>query len=163
MAIHHLAGIAFELRRVLALLRTATAALLLGTGAAQAGIEIDIDKSAQEMSVSVDGVKRYTWSVSTGRAGHATPRGNFRPLHLAEMTYSRKYNNAPMPHSIFFTGRGHAIHATGATRHLGRPASHGCIRLAPKNAAALFDLVERYGMKKTTIVIAGAEPKSRAV
>ncbi len=135
--------------------------LVLGAGAAQAGVVIEIDKSTQEMSVSVDGVERYTWRVSTGRAGHATPRGSFHPSRLATMHYSKKYNDAPMPHSIFFTGRGHAIHATDAIRRLGRPASHGCVRLAPKDAATLFALVERHGIRSTTIRIAGAEPKPR--
>ena len=125
-------------------------------------IVIEIDKSTQRMTVTVDGEKRYTFRVSTGRSGYETPVGTFRALVLKEMHYSRKYDNAPMPHSIFFTNNGHAIHATSAVGRLGRPASHGCVRLAPRDAKALFDLVEAAGMKNVTIRIVGAEPKARA-
>src|SRR5215831_13998333 len=95
------------------------AALCCLASSAGAGVLITIDKSAQQMSVAVDGVRRYTWPVSTGRSG----------------------DDAPMPHSIFFTKIGHAIHGSYETKRLGSPASHGCVRLAPPNAAILFDLV----------------------
>ena len=68
------------------------------------------------------------------------------------MHYSRKYDNSPMPNSIFFLG-GYAIHGTGYIKSLGRPASHGCIRLHPQNAAKLFSLVKKYGMRSTRITI----------
>ena len=86
----------------------------------------------------------YVWPISSGRAGHATPRGVFRPRALYAMVHSAKYGNAPMPHSIFFYGQ-YAIHGTTAVGNLGRPASHGCIRLSPANAATLFAMVERQG------------------
>jgi lipoprotein-anchoring transpeptidase ErfK/SrfK len=150
-------------RRFLAGLPLALAGLALGVpGAAAApsvgarkssGIEIEIDKSAQRMTVTVDGAVRHTWAVSTGKRGHETPAGSFRVLHMTEMHYSRKYDNAPMPHSLFFTNNGHAIHGTTAVKMLGRPASHGCIRLAPANARTLFELVEREGKAGTKIVI----------
>ncbi len=159
-------------RQFLALFPLALAALSLGAGAVRAapsvtsrnnglGVSIEIDKAAQRMIVSVDGVRKYSWPVSTGKAGHETPAGGFRALRLEEMHYSRKYDNAPMPHSIFFTNNGHAIHGTTAVRMLGRPASHGCIRLAPANAKTLFDLVERAGMANTKIAIAGSSGKNR--
>jgi lipoprotein-anchoring transpeptidase ErfK/SrfK len=67
------------------------------------------------------------------------------------MWYSRKYDMSPMPNSIFFLG-GYAIHGTGYVNGLGRPASHGCVRLAPGNAAALFNLVRgRMGSTRITI------------
>jgi lipoprotein-anchoring transpeptidase ErfK/SrfK len=140
----------------------AAAALMLLAGAAaarsNAGIEpgrivIEINKSTQRMTVTVDGEKRYTFKVSTGKSGHATPSGTFRVLSMKEMHYSRKYDNAPMPNSLFFTSVGHAIHATTAIRNLGRPASHGCIRLSPKDAKALYDLVESSGMRSVKIKI----------
>jgi lipoprotein-anchoring transpeptidase ErfK/SrfK len=68
------------------------------------------------------------------------------------MHYSRKYDNSPMPHSIFFLG-GYAIHATNYVKYLGRPASHGCIRLHPRNAAKLYALVQKHGMKSTRVII----------
>ncbi|MFO0989220.1 MAG: L,D-transpeptidase [Alphaproteobacteria bacterium] len=138
------------------------AAILILTGGAQARstdgpehgrVVIQIDKSTQRMTVFVDGEKRHVFKVSTGKQGHATPSGSFRVLLMKEMHYSRKYDNAPMPNSLFFTNNGHAIHATGAVRNLGRPASHGCVRLAPRDAKALYDLVERSGKGSVTIKI----------
>lgn len=119
---------------------------------AEAKIAVRIDISRQTMSVSVDGGPYATWKVSTARRGYWTPRGSFRPYVLKRMHYSRKYDNSPMPHSIFFKG-GYAIHGTGYVKSLGRPASHGCIRLAPGNAARLYSLVQQYGKRSTRIVI----------
>jgi lipoprotein-anchoring transpeptidase ErfK/SrfK len=126
--------------------RTAAAlvALLTATGFAHALVRIDVDLSTQSMRVVSDSGERYQWPISSGRHGHATPRGVFRPIALYTMVHSAKYDNAPMPHSIFFHG-GYAIHGTEAVWALGRPASHGCIRLAPGNAATLFELVSREG------------------
>lgn len=119
---------------------------------ALAGVEAHIDISAQRMTVKVNGRYYGTWRVSTARRGYRTPRGTFRPKRLARMHYSSIYHNSPMPHSIFFRG-GYAIHGTGAVSRLGRPASHGCVRLHPSNAAKLFSLVKRYGMRNTRIRI----------
>jgi hypothetical protein len=96
----------------------------------------------------------YDWAVSTGRPGHRTPTGVYRPQRMYKIAYSAKYDNAPMPHSIFFRG-GYAIHGTNAVGRLGRVASHGCIRLAPENAAALYSMVKQEG---ATIVISGKAP-----
>ncbi len=118
----------------------------------QAGIVARIDVSAQTMTVSENGLVRYSWPVSTGRKGYRTPRGTYRPTRMHKMWYSRKYDNSPMPHSIFFTG-GYAIHGTDYIRSLGRPASHGCVRLHPKHARALFNLVLAHGRANTRIVL----------
>jgi lipoprotein-anchoring transpeptidase ErfK/SrfK len=125
---------------------------LASVSSAQANVSVRIDISSQTMSVSIDGWPYATWRVSTARSGYWTPRGSFRPFLLKRMHYSRKYDNSPMPHSIFFRG-GYAIHGTGYVRYLGRPASHGCIRLAPGNAARLYSLVRQYGLRDTRIVI----------
>ena len=135
----------------------------ISVSAAHAGLRVEIDKSAQRMTVSVDGVHRYTWPVSTGRAGFATPSGTYRPFRLEVDHYSKEWDDAPMPHSIFFTKIGHAIHGSYETRHLGRAASHGCVRLAPKNAATLFALVQQHGLGSTTITLSGGQPGSRAI
>ena len=119
---------------------------------ANAAIVVRIDRATQTMQVVVDGVPRYDWRVSTGRRALPTPGGVYRPQRLAARWFSRKYHNSPMPHSIFFRG-GIAIHGTYETAGLGRPVSHGCVRLQPGNAAALFDLVEHEGMGATTIVV----------
>ena len=123
--------------------------------AARAEVVIKISKSQQQIGVSINGTPRYRWLASTGRRGYGTPNGNFRPQRLERNWYSRKYDNAPMPHSIFFH-RGYAIHGTTETGRLGRVASHGCVRLHPVNAATLFSLVERQGMKGTRVVVSDA-------
>jgi lipoprotein-anchoring transpeptidase ErfK/SrfK len=119
---------------------------------ADASVIVDIDRADQTMSVSVDGMTRYHWRVSTARRGYITPPGSYHPQMLARQWFSRLYYNSPMPHSIFFY-RGYAIHGTYEISRLGGPASHGCVRLDPDHAAVLFDLVEREGMRATTIVI----------
>ena len=126
-------------------------------------VVITVDKATQRMRVTVDGKLRYTWAVSTGRPHFETPAGTFRPLQLARVHYSREWDDAPMPYSIFFTGRGHAIHASNDTRRLGRPASHGCVRLAPAKAAALFALVRAEGPGATRITITSGKGARRAV
>jgi len=131
-------------------------AALLGTaGMAQAGIVIAVDKAAQRMLVEVDGVPQYYWPVSTGAPGYDTPGGSFKPFRMERKHYSKEWDDAPMPHSIFFTERGHAIHGSYQTRQLGRAVSHGCIRLAPGNARRLFALVKAHGMANTQVVIGG--------
>ncbi|HVG52496.1 MAG TPA: L,D-transpeptidase [Xanthobacteraceae bacterium] len=120
---------------------------------AYAELVINIDKSSQRMTVERNGATQHVFAVSTGRRPYGTPNGTFRPQRLERKWFSRKYYNSPMPYSIFFYG-GYAIHGTNAIRQLGGPASHGCIRLAPGNAATLFAMVRREGMANTRIVIA---------
>ena len=136
------------------------AALLLGAlTQAQAGIVITVDKSAQRLTVLVDGARRYDWPVSTARIGYRTPNGSYRPERLERQWFSRKYDWSPMPHSIFFNG-GYAIHGSYEISRLGRPASHGCIRLHPNNAAILYRLVqERTGDTRIVVTGAGYEPE----
>ena len=119
---------------------------------ARADVVVHIDKSSQRMAVSVDGAMRYDWPVSTGRNGYGTPSGSFHPQSMMRSYFSRKYYNAPMPHAIFFY-YGFAIHGTNDISRLGGPASHGCIRLHPAHAAALFALVQRNGSRNTLIEI----------
>ncbi len=136
-----------------AVLAAAILLALAATGrSATAGVVVTIDKSSQHMSVAVDGAVRYTWLVSTGRRGFGTPNGVYRPQMLARTWFSRKYYNSPMPHAIFFHG-GFAIHGSYEISRLGGPASHGCVRLHPTNAATLFHLVQSYGTANTRIVI----------
>jgi hypothetical protein len=129
--------------------------LLFGSGAAQAGVNIRVDLSTQRMTVTTPDGETYNWAVSSGREGYRTIRGNFRPTRLERHWHSRKYDG-PMPHSIFFRG-GFAIHGTSQVGRLGRPASHGCVRLAPGNAAKLFALVQKH-RSSTRIAIHGVAP-----
>jgi lipoprotein-anchoring transpeptidase ErfK/SrfK len=127
--------------------------LLVGFAAvAQASVVVRIDKSEQMMHVYIDGQLAYVWPVSTGRWGYNTPVGSYRPYVLRRYHRSSKYDDAPMPYSIFFRG-GYAIHGTTAVRRLGSPASHGCIRLHMSNARELYNLISSYGKYDTRILI----------
>ena len=133
----------------------ATLALFAGLPAsAYAAVVVTVDKSTQRMSVAVDGTPRYNWAVSTGRSGYGTPSGTYAPTRLERSWFSRQYYNSPMPHSIFFHG-GYAIHGSYEISRLGGPASHGCIRLHPSNAATLYRLVKEHGAGSTRIVVTG--------
>ena len=130
----------------------AFAALLSVSTSAWADVVVNISKSQQRLAVMVDGAEAYRWPVSTGRSGYGTPSGTFHPQMMARRWFSKKYYNSPMPHSIFFY-HGFAIHGTNELRRLGGPASHGCVRLHPSNAATLYALVERNGRGSTRIEI----------
>lgn len=119
---------------------------------ANPAVRVHIDIGSQTMSVMVNGFPYAYWRVSTARKGYYTPRGSFGVTRTAKVYYSRKYDNSPMPNSVFFHG-GYAIHGTGYIRSLGRPASHGCVRLHPANAARFYALVHRYGLKRTRITL----------
>ena len=123
---------------------------------AQAKVAITVDKDAQRMTVEVDGVARYNWPVSTGLPSHETPNGSFRAFRMEEDHYSKEFDDAPMPHSIFFTKAGHAIHGTDSVSRLGTPASHGCVRLSRDNASKLYALVQSDGVFNTTVNLAGS-------
>jgi hypothetical protein len=130
--------------------------MLFAAGAAQAKVSITIDKDAQMMTVAVDGVARYQWPVSTGNPSHETPNGSFRTFRMEEDHYSKEFDDAPMPHSIFFTKIGHAIHGTDSEGKLGVPVSHGCVRLSRANATTLYALVQREGVLNTTVTLTGS-------
>ena len=119
---------------------------------------INIDKSKQKMTVSLDGVEKYVWPVSTGLAGYSTPSGTYTATSMNEIWYSKEWDNAPMPHSIFFRKDGYAIHGTYEAKFLGRPASHGCVRISRENAATLYALVKKVGLKNTEVVLTGVTP-----
>ena len=125
-------------------------------------IVINIDKTKQRMTVLLDGVQRYDWPVSTGKAGYSTPSGSFTPLSMNKVWYSKEWDNAPMPHAIFFMKDGHAIHGSYEVKHLGKAVSHGCVRISLQNATTLYTLVEKTGLKNTQVVLAGDTPGGEA-
>ncbi len=114
---------------------------------ADAAVLVTIDKSTQRMTVEVDNALRWTWPVSTGQLGHDTPSGKYTAFRMEVDHFSKEWDDAPMPHSIFFSQTGHAIHGYLNTRRIGSPASHGCVRLEPANAARLYALVEQQGLR----------------
>ena len=125
-------------------------------------LKVDIDLSTQRMTVMNGDEVIHRWPISSGRGGYRTPTGTYQPQWRAKMWRSKQYYGSPMPHSVFFH-RGYAVHGTYATGMLGRPASHGCIRLAPKHAAAFYNLVGKHGMESTQIVVRGKTPSSARV
>lgn len=130
--------------------------LLSSIPAANAAVAITVNKDLQEMTVSVDGVPRYHWPVSSGNPSHETPNGKFQTFRMEEDHYSKEFDDAPMPHSIFFTKQGHAIHGTDSVKSLGMPVSHGCVRLSRANATTLWDLVKKEGLLNTTVTLTGS-------
>ena len=133
-----------------------TGLLLITTGAAEAKVAITVDKDNQRMTVAVDGVERYHWPVSSGIPSYETPNGSFRTFRMEEDHYSKEFDDAPMPHAIFFTKIGHAIHGTDSVGRLGAPASHGCVRLSRQNASTLYALVQQQGVLNTTVTLTGS-------
>jgi len=125
---------------------------------AYANIAIAIDKSAQQMTVAVDGTQKYTWPVSTGRSGYDTPNGSFKINRMDANHFSQEWDNAPMPHTMFFDLHGHAIHGFADEKHLGMAVSHGCVRLSRANATVLFDMVKAQGMANTSVTVTGRTP-----
>lgn len=115
-------------------------------------IHIFVDKSTQTMKVYKGKVLIYSWRCSTGKKGYRTPSGYYQPYHATEMHYSRKWNNSPMPYSVFYY-KGFAIHGTNYVRNLGRQASHGCIRLHTKHARKIYRLAREYGYKRIHIKV----------
>jgi hypothetical protein len=140
--------------------RLMLAAIVLGffalsNSAFATNVLITINKVSQKMTVEVDGETEYVWPVSTGARGYDTPSGKYRPFRMEKDHFSKEWDDAPMPNSIFFTPKGHAIHGSFYVKSLGRRASHGCVRLAPDNAAKLYSLVQKAGMQNTTVVLRG--------
>ena len=128
-------------------------AVCVGASAAHATVQVAIDLTHQRMHIRSD-EGSYDWPISSARSGFYTPGGSFAPTHLELMHYSHKYHMSPMPHAIFFRG-GYAIHGSYATGSLGRPASHGCVRLSPANATTLYNMVKAEGAR---ISISGTPP-----
>lgn len=111
-----------------------------------------IDISNQKMMVYVGEKLAHEFTVSTGREGYDTPTGRFQVQWIHPTWRSRTYDMAPMPWSVFFHG-GYAVHGTTDIRRLGRPASHGCVRLDPKDAKTFYKLVDRRGLENTLVSI----------
>ena len=153
-----------RINRLIAPLTAATVAVLTLLGqSAHAELLINVDKSSQRMTVTVNGEQLYDWPVTTGGSGYDTPSGTFKPFRMEIDHYSDEYDNAPMPYSIFFTQTGNAIHGTYEQRNLGRAVSHGCVRLSVKNAATLWNLVKQEKMANTKVVLSGAIPDAGPV
>src|SRR5215813_859062 len=123
---------------------------------ALANVAITVNKDTQTMTVAVDGVTKYRWPVSSGIPSRETPSGSFKAFRMEADHFSKEFDDAPMPHSIFFTKAGHAIHGTMSEGRLGTPASHGCVRISRANATTLYALVQQQGVLNTTVTLTGS-------
>ena len=126
--------------------------VLLAAVPAKAAVLAHIKLSEQRLHLYVDGEKLHVWKISGGKHPGWTHTGTFRPQFLSRHHRSRAFGGAPMPYSVFYD-RDWAIHGTTAISRLGQPASHGCVRLHPKNAAIFFNLVQKYGKQNTVVWI----------
>jgi hypothetical protein len=125
-------------------------------------IIVNIDKGLQQMTVFVDGIEQHNWPISTGKRGYSTPSGTYTASSMNEIWYSKEWDNAPMYNAVFFTKKGHAIHGTDEEKNLGKPASHGCVRVSRENAKTLFALVDANGLSNTQVVLTGVTPGGEA-
>ena len=122
-------------------------------GAASAStVRATVDLSKQRMTVYVAGRKKYSWRVSTGKRGWRTKPGVYTPYAQREEFYSTKWNMS-LPYLTLIGYDGTAVHGTHQTSRLGRPASHGCIRLSISNARRFYRLVQRFGFSQTQVVV----------
>ncbi|HEY4995546.1 MAG TPA: L,D-transpeptidase [Aestuariivirga sp.] len=115
-------------------------------------VMVNISISRQTLDLSVNGWPSGNWQISSAGVGYHTPRGTFHVQRMAKVWFSKKYDNSPMPNSLFFDG-GIAIHGTYHVKNLGRPVSHGCVRLLPQNAEKLFELAKQYGPSRVQITV----------
>jgi lipoprotein-anchoring transpeptidase ErfK/SrfK len=140
------------MRKLIVAAAALVCAQFLAPSAFSASLVASVSLDTQTMTVSQDGIVTHEWKVSTARRGYSTPMGSWSAKWLSRNHRSRKYDDAPMPFAVFYNG-GYAVHATFETKRLGRPASHGCIRLHPENAATFFSLANQYGLSNTRIVV----------
>jgi lipoprotein-anchoring transpeptidase ErfK/SrfK len=134
------------------ILAALVALMFMAQGALADRVVARVSISEQRMYVYHHGMLVHEWPVSTARAGKITPTGTWRPQLLSKYHRSSRYNNAPMPFAIFYSGH-YAIHGTDQISRLGRPASAGCVRLDPANASVLFDMVREEGMDQTRVIV----------
>lgn len=122
----------------------------------------DINLTTQRLTLTDRFGVLHTWKISSAGGGYVTPVGVYKPQWTSRMHYSKQYYNSPMPYSVFFH-KGYAVHGTKAVGRLGRPASHGCVRLRTSNAKKFYNLVYKHGKGLTKITVRGTPPPSPRV
>jgi lipoprotein-anchoring transpeptidase ErfK/SrfK len=122
----------------------------------------DINLTTQRLTLTDKAGVLHKWKISSAGGGYVTPVGIYKPQWTSRMHYSKQYYNSPMPYSVFFH-RGYAVHGTNAVGRLGRPASHGCVRLRTSNAKKFYNLVNKHGKGLTKITVRGTPPHSPRV
>jgi lipoprotein-anchoring transpeptidase ErfK/SrfK len=121
-------------------------ALSLPVVHAEGGKAILVSIEQQKLYAFENYLLVHEFDVITGRAGKETETGKFKISRKYKDYTSKKYD-APMPYSMFFSGDGKAIHATGwatlrsyvQTYVSGSLGSHGCVGLTEEDAITLFE------------------------
>ena len=126
--------------RLLLGIASACCALLAMSGLAYALVRIDVDLSTQTMHVATGDGESYDWPISSGKAGHLTPRGRYRPTRLFPIVYSSKTTMRRCPTRSFSTGNMQSMAPTRLARSAGRPrtAAFGCRRPTPRFSTPRF-------------------------
>lgn len=107
---------------------------------------IRIDLKKQELTYYVGGKEIAAHLVSTGRIGMSTPPGKYRILSKHPRAWSSS-SKLWMPWWMAFKGSQYGIHELPewpngkkeGEGHLGKPVSHGCVRLGVGPAKTLYD------------------------
>ncbi len=115
-----------------------------------AAVVAKVDLSSQKMNVFVNGKKKYSWSIASGKRGWRTPTGSFTPITTYRARYVKRWNMT-LPYAVVLTSGGIAVH--GSNGPMGSPRSHGCIRLSVANAAKFYGLVGKYGKWGTKVTV----------
>lgn len=133
------------------------AALAAAPASAQAGMEIVVNIPAGRLDVFEDGARIRSYPVSVGTARHATPSGEASIRRMVwnpswtppDVEWARDEKPAapgwgnPMGRVKMHLFRDYYVHGTPARNEarLGRPASHGCIRMRNADVMELARLV----------------------
>ena len=115
-----------------------------------ASLVAKVDLSSQRMQVFVEGKKKYSWSIASGKRGWRTPTGAYTPITSYRSKYVKRWNMT-LPYAVVLKSSGIAIH--GSNGPMGSPRSHGCIRLNVGNAAKFYKLVGRHGLWGTKVIV----------
>ena len=116
-------------------------------GVGKGKVTVWVDLRRQLVSVFRGPHEIGTSVILYGKPGKDTPLGTFAINRKVADYHSRSYD-APMPHSMFITNDGVALH--GSDVRLGR-ATHGCVGLPPEFARLLFEAT-RVGDKVTVVM-----------
>jgi hypothetical protein len=117
---------------------------------------IDVDLSTQSLVASIGSRPVYATLISSGRVkdvldpqkNFETPSGSFRVLSKhrtatmdGDQAIDGPYSIEDVPYVMYFQ-LAYALHSAFWHDSFGRPHSHGCINMAPRDAKWLFEFVE---------------------
>jgi lipoprotein-anchoring transpeptidase ErfK/SrfK len=124
-------------------------------------LTLHADKSRRVLTASVGGETVATYDIAVGEGGYPTPSGEFSIRKLiwnpGWIPPNREWARDKVPQApgspnnpmrvvkIFFLEPAYYIHGTNDVGSLGHAASHGCIRMAPGDAAELARMIMAHG------------------